>query len=271
MSGSSSGRSASVTVVITARTLAALGSRAVSAATEKMRAGGAAGDRDRHVRALRGAPAQRRAGAAPRGGARAAHRGSERRGAARAPMPPTSSRVVVLKLNGGLGTSMGMTRAKSLLEVKDGHTLPRRDRAPGAPPARAEHGAAIPLLLMNSFATRDDTLEALEQLPGAAQSTGCRSISCRARCPKLLADGYEPVSWEADPALEWAPPGPRRRVHLARHVGHPVDAARARLRVPVPVELGQPRRGARATDPRLVRERRAAVRLRGGGPDRGRP
>ena len=32
-------------------------------------------------------------------------------------------RVVVLKLNGGLGTSMGMTKAKSLLEVKDGHTF----------------------------------------------------------------------------------------------------------------------------------------------------
>src|SRR4051794_29827747 len=32
-------------------------------------------------------------------------------------------RVVVLKLNGGLGTSMGMTRAKSLLEVKEGHTF----------------------------------------------------------------------------------------------------------------------------------------------------
>src|SRR3954469_21253900 len=29
-------------------------------------------------------------------------------------------RAVVIKLNGGLGTSMGMTRAKSLLEVKDG-------------------------------------------------------------------------------------------------------------------------------------------------------
>ena len=27
---------------------------------------------------------------------------------------------IVLKLNGGLGTSMGMTRAKSLLEAKDG-------------------------------------------------------------------------------------------------------------------------------------------------------
>src|SRR5215212_805719 len=29
-------------------------------------------------------------------------------------------RTVVVKLNGGLGTSMGMTRAKALLEVKDG-------------------------------------------------------------------------------------------------------------------------------------------------------
>jgi UTP--glucose-1-phosphate uridylyltransferase len=30
---------------------------------------------------------------------------------------------VVVKLNGGLGTSMGMTKAKSLLEVKDGMTF----------------------------------------------------------------------------------------------------------------------------------------------------
>src|SRR5687768_15689913 len=30
---------------------------------------------------------------------------------------------IVLKLNGGLGTSMGMTKAKSLLEVKDGLTF----------------------------------------------------------------------------------------------------------------------------------------------------
>ena len=31
-------------------------------------------------------------------------------------------RLVVVKLNGGLGTSMGMERAKSLLMVKDGRT-----------------------------------------------------------------------------------------------------------------------------------------------------
>src|SRR5687768_6950365 len=76
-------------------------------------------------------------------------------------------RAVVLKLNGGLGTSMGMTKAKSLLEVKDGlsflditvrQVLGLRER----------HEARIPLLLMNSFATRDDTLAALEPYPELA-------------------------------------------------------------------------------------------------------
>ena len=51
--------------------------------------------------------------------------------------PAALDRAVVLKLNGGLGTSMGMTRAKSLLEVKDGLTLPRHHRPPGARAARA--------------------------------------------------------------------------------------------------------------------------------------
>ena len=114
-------------------------------------------------------------------------------------------RVVVLKLNGGLGTSMGMTEAKSLLEVKDGHTfldviarqvLHLRDR----------HGAPIPLLLMNSFATRDDTLAALERYPELAVD-GLPLDFLQGKVPKLLADGFEPVSWEQDPSFEWAPPG----------------------------------------------------------------
>jgi UDP-N-acetylglucosamine pyrophosphorylase len=33
------------------------------------------------------------------------------------------SATAVLKLNGGLGTSMGLEKAKSLLEVKDGKTF----------------------------------------------------------------------------------------------------------------------------------------------------
>jgi UTP--glucose-1-phosphate uridylyltransferase len=114
-------------------------------------------------------------------------------------------RVVVLKLNGGLGTSMGMTKAKSLLEVKDGHTfldvivrqvLHLRER----------HGAQIPLLLMNSFATRDDTLAALEGYPELALE-GLPLDFVQGKVPKLLEDSLEPVTWEKDPALEWAPPG----------------------------------------------------------------
>jgi UTP--glucose-1-phosphate uridylyltransferase len=119
--------------------------------------------------------------------------------------PAYLDRAVVLKLNGGLGTSMGMTRAKSLIEVKDGHTfldvivhqvLHLRER----------HGAQIPLLLMNSFATRDDTLQALERYPHL--ELGDLPLDfMQGKVPKLLVDGFAPVSWDADPSLEWAPPG----------------------------------------------------------------
>ncbi len=85
----------------------------------------------------------------------------------RLPEPDRSAleRAVVLKLNGGLGTSMGMTKAKSLVEVKDGHTF-LDVIARQVLHLRERHGAEIPLLLMNSFATRDDTLAALERYPG---------------------------------------------------------------------------------------------------------
>src|SRR4051812_41471652 len=71
---------------------------------------------------------------------------------------------VVLKLNGGLGTSMGMTRAKSLLEVKDGLTfldiIARQVLS-----LRERSGVRLPLVLMNSFYTREDSLAALARYP----------------------------------------------------------------------------------------------------------
>ena len=113
--------------------------------------------------------------------------------------------VVVLKLNGGLGTSMGMTRAKSLLEVKEGLTfldvIVRQVLW-----LRECHGARVPLLLMNSFATRDDTLAALERYPDLAVD-GLALDFLQGRVPKLLEDSHDPVEWPADPSLEWAPPG----------------------------------------------------------------
>jgi UTP--glucose-1-phosphate uridylyltransferase len=119
--------------------------------------------------------------------------------------PSAVERVVVLKLNGGLGTSMGMTKAKSLLEVKDEHTfldvIARQILR-----LRERHDADIPLLLMNSFATRDDTLAALERYPGL-RAEGLPLDFLQGKVPKLHADDSSPAEWPGDPALEWAPPG----------------------------------------------------------------
>src|SRR5918994_4048607 len=59
---------------------------------------------------------------------------------------------------------------------------------------------------MNSFATRDDTLAALETYPGLKIEVLPLDF-VQGKVPKLLADSLEPVSWPADPPLEWAPPG----------------------------------------------------------------
>jgi UTP--glucose-1-phosphate uridylyltransferase len=111
---------------------------------------------------------------------------------------------VVIKLNGGLGTSMGMTKAKSLLEVKDGRTFLDLV-AEQVLDLRERSGARIPLVLMNSFATREDSLEALARYPDL--SAGLPADFVQNKVPKLTEDGLEPASWPADPALEWAPPG----------------------------------------------------------------
>jgi UTP--glucose-1-phosphate uridylyltransferase len=114
-------------------------------------------------------------------------------------------RTVVIKLNGGLGTSMGMTAPKSLLEVKDGLTF-LDITVRQILDLRARTGAQLPLVLMNSFATRDASLEALarhDELP----VDGVAADFVQSKAPKLDAQTLEPVSWPADPGLEWAPPG----------------------------------------------------------------
>jgi len=113
-------------------------------------------------------------------------------------------KTAVIKLNGGLGTSMGLSRAKSLIEVKDGlsfldiialQTLELRKR----------HDVRLPLVLMDSFSTREDTLGALERYPELAADVPLDFLQNME--PKLRADDLHPVSWPDDPALEWCPPG----------------------------------------------------------------
>jgi UTP--glucose-1-phosphate uridylyltransferase len=112
---------------------------------------------------------------------------------------------VMIKLNGGLGTSMGMERAKSLLPVRDGRTfldlIVDQVRA-----ARARYGAKLPLLFMNSFRTHDDTLAALAPYDDLAVD-GLELDFVQSQEPKLLADDLTPAEWPADPSLEWCPPG----------------------------------------------------------------
>ena len=120
--------------------------------------------------------------------------------------PPAEvlDQAVVLKLNGGLGTSMGLTGPKSLLEVKDGLTfldvIARQVLA-----LRERFDARLPLVLMNSFATRDPSLELLERYPELASDVPPDFVQNKS--PKVGADDLQPVSWPSDPELEWAPPG----------------------------------------------------------------
>ncbi len=69
-------------------------------------------------------------------------------------------RTVAIKLNGGLGTSMGMERAKSLLCVRRGLSF-LDIIARQALHLRKEYDARLPLIFMNSFRTSADTLHAL--------------------------------------------------------------------------------------------------------------
>src|SRR3954447_2859217 len=113
-------------------------------------------------------------------------------------------RAVVLKLNGGLGTSMGMTQAKSLIEAKDGLTfldvIARQVLG-----LRERTGARVPLVLMNSFRTHDASLEALAEHEGLASDVPPDFVQNKE--PKLLVDDLTPVEWPDDPSLEWCPPG----------------------------------------------------------------
>jgi UTP--glucose-1-phosphate uridylyltransferase len=111
---------------------------------------------------------------------------------------------VVIKLNGGLGTSMGLSGPKALLPIKGELTFLdviaeqilylRRTHAP------------VPLVMMHSFATRAASLERLGEHPAITEQDVPLDF-LQSRVPKLRADDLEPVSWPADPSLEWAPPG----------------------------------------------------------------
>lgn len=113
---------------------------------------------------------------------------------------------VMIKLNGGLGTGMGLQKAKSLLEIKPGVTfldvIVRQVRH-----LRERAGYPVSLLLMNSFSTGADTMAHLAQYAAEGFADPQQVEMIQNRVPKLLTDTLEPVQFPANPDLEWCPPG----------------------------------------------------------------
>jgi UTP--glucose-1-phosphate uridylyltransferase len=113
--------------------------------------------------------------------------------------------VVVIKLNGGLATTMGLQEPKSLIEARDGRSF--LDIIIGQIVAlRHRLAVRLPLVLMNSDATREATEKALADHPEIADQ-GVDPDFLQSMIPKLRADDLTPVSWPQQPALEWCPPG----------------------------------------------------------------
>lgn len=115
------------------------------------------------------------------------------------------ARTAVIKLNGGLGTSMGMDRPKSLLEVRRNLTfldiIVRQVIG-----VRQRYDVTLPLVFMNSFSTSEETMRALAGYPDL-EVDGLPLEFLQSKEPKLLAEDLTPVTWDADPTLEWCPPG----------------------------------------------------------------
>ncbi len=103
---------------------------------------------------------------------------------------------VRITLNGGLGTSMGLSGPKALLPVKDSMTfleIIMRQAARGG----------IRQAFMNSFNTHTETLKALAAIPhGKAPLSFIQN-----KFPKILQADLKPAAWPQAPALEWNPPG----------------------------------------------------------------
>lgn len=114
------------------------------------------------------------------------------------------AKTVVLKLNGGLGTGMGLEKAKSLLPVRGEDTfldlIVRQILS-----ARRDTGAEVKFLLLNSFSTSADTLAHLARYKELGEVSALELM--QNKVPKIDAQTLTPVEWPSQPEQEWCPPG----------------------------------------------------------------
>ena len=128
--------------------------------------------------------------------------------AAEARLPPKEllSKLAVLKLNGGLGTTMGCVGPKSAIEVRAGQTfLDLTVRQ--IQHLNTTHGVSVPLVLMNSFNTHEDTLRIVRKYEGI-EGVNILTFN-QSRMPRIFKESLTPVPQTADDPdrTHWYPPG----------------------------------------------------------------
>ncbi|XP_028768767.1 UTP--glucose-1-phosphate uridylyltransferase [Neltuma alba] len=113
-------------------------------------------------------------------------------------------KLVVLKLNGGLGTTMGCTGPKSVIEVRDGLTFLDLIVIQ-IENLNNKYGSSVPLLLMNSFNTHDDTLKIVEKYKNSNIEIHTFNQS---QYPRLVIDDFLPLPSKGKTGRDgWYPPG----------------------------------------------------------------
>ncbi|KAG2391370.1 UTP--glucose-1-phosphate uridylyltransferase [Vigna angularis] len=128
-----------------------------------------------------------------------------------APTPEDASEVknlldklVVLKLNGGLGTTMGCTGPKSVIEVRDGLTFLDLIVIQ-IENLNSKYGSNVPLLLMNSFNTHDDTQKIIEKYQNSNIEIHTFNQS---QYPRLVSEDFLPLPSKGRTDKDgWYPPG----------------------------------------------------------------
>jgi UTP--glucose-1-phosphate uridylyltransferase len=113
-------------------------------------------------------------------------------------------KTVIVKLNGGLGTTMGLKGPKSLIPVKNGLTF-LDITALQVINISKKYDFPVPLLLMNSFRTEEQSTVLLSKYPELNRSIPHSFL--QHKYPKILVENFEPASFPKNPELEWNPPG----------------------------------------------------------------
>lgn len=114
------------------------------------------------------------------------------------------SKLAVLKLNGGLGTSMGCVGPKSIIEVRDGKSfLDLSVRQ--IEHLNRQYDVNVPFILMNSFNTDDDTQTIIQKYQ--SHNVTIKTFN-QSRFPRVYKDSLLPVPKNYNDRIDcWYPPG----------------------------------------------------------------